>query len=326
MGWKIIKVEKDCLLKFHLNNLLIIFPHKRLLIPISDIDLLLIENDRLMLSIKLLNFLATEKTTVIFCDSKHQPKTICNSISNNGGYPILQKQLTWTKKFKNQAWNWILHHKISNQIFLMQNIENIEKSKTKLETTENIDNTLEGAIARTFFVDCFGKEFSREKDCFINAILDYGYTVLTAMVARTVIGKGLNQYISFYHGSTFSAFPLAYDIVELFRVYVDYFAIQAQQYIKESDEEVVFNSTWRNMLLDYISSIAVGVDGKIFRLTIVIEKVCDWIIQEDFTEHKLDFKRWFSEGGKSSNVFLGDDLKKYELEAISDLNLKKEKN
>ena len=77
---------------------------------------------------------------------------------------------------------------------------------------------------------------------FPNEMLNYGYTVLRAAVARSLMGSGLLPAIGIFHKNRYNAFPLADDVMEPYRPYVD---------------EIVFNlyANGENILNKYSKSV-----------------------------------------------------------------------
>lgn len=75
----------------------------------------------------------------------------------------------------------------------------------------------------------------------INALLNYGYTVLAGEVAKFVNGLGLDPYYGFYHKPDISFQALVYDLIEPFRWLVEYSVYKLAisqtkgQYIKRKD-------------------------------------------------------------------------------------------
>lgn len=67
-----------------------------------------------------------------------------------------------------------------------------------------------------------GADFRRDRDAHgTNALLNYGYTVMRATVARAVVAAGLHPTIGIHHANRGNAFALADDLVEPFRPLVD---------------------------------------------------------------------------------------------------------
>ncbi|GKS67593.1 hypothetical protein YTPLAS73_11400 [Nitrosarchaeum sp.] len=55
----------------------------------------------------------------------------------------------------------------------------------------------------------------------INALLNYGYTVLSGEISKQINGLGLDPYYSFYHKNHESFQSITYDIIEPFRWLVE---------------------------------------------------------------------------------------------------------
>lgn len=80
----------------------------------------------------------------------------------------------------------------------------------------------EGIAAKMYWTQLFGKDFKRDRDgCFPNPLLNYGYSILRAATARALLGSGLLPNLGIFHKSRYNAFPLADDVMEPYRPYVD---------------------------------------------------------------------------------------------------------
>jgi len=75
-----------------------------------------------------------------------------------------------------------------------------------------------------------GSDFRRRRDGLPpNAMLNYGYTILRAAVARALCGSGLHPSFGLHHHNRYNAYPLADDMMEPFRPLVDYVVFQYWQ-------------------------------------------------------------------------------------------------
>jgi CRISPR-associated protein Cas1 len=83
-------------------------------------------------------------------------------------------------------------------------------------------DNLEAQAARRYWPLLMGKDFRRDRDSGgANGLLNYGYAVIRATVARAVIAAGLHPTIGIQHSNRGNAFALADDLVEPFRPLVD---------------------------------------------------------------------------------------------------------
>lgn len=227
MGWKIVEIQEANTLKLFLGNLVIYKDQDKITIPISDIDVLLINNYKINVSIQLLNAFSDNNTLVIFCNNKCMPQTYVLPIFGNyNTLKIFNNQLKWNHKFKSNLWVSIIKQKIENQIiFLYRNdfpkerIELISKFKKEIKSYD-ITNR-EGHASKVYWNIIYGNDFSRDKDIYINTLLNYGYTVLHGYLSRSIIKKGLDPRISIFHKSFHNHFSLSSDLVEPFRILID---------------------------------------------------------------------------------------------------------
>lgn len=291
MGWKIIEIEEMCSLKVFMESLIVI-RSKKLVIPIKDIDTLIISNNRIKITINLINELSSNGVCVIFCDNKYIPKSLLLGFNvKRQSYKVFQKQLNWTKEFKHRWWNTISFIKVNNQLNFMKE-HNLSTNDWDLFIKLGTDfksNNYESQVANLFFHSLYGNEFNRDKKTEINYILNYGYIILTSMVSRSIIKKGLHHQISLHHGSEYSQFPLAYDIVEPFRIIVDNFVKQLFDLKIIEDKDRVLSKELKQCFLEYISEFKVKLDDKFFYINTSIDMLIDWLISDEWNIHKITF-------------------------------------
>lgn len=227
MGWKIIEIEKGESLQLFLNNLVIYRNDERITIPLVDIDVLLINNFLLKITIQLLNALSQNNIIVIICDNNYLPcSNVVPIIGNYNTLKILNAQLSWDNDFKSNLWNKIIYQKITNQSSLIENLKIGEDACDKIrELRENIEyydlTNREGHASKIYWHSLFGKNFKRHNEDYTNSLLNYGYAILRSYFCRSIIKKGLDPRISVFHKSFHNYFALASDLMEPFRSLID---------------------------------------------------------------------------------------------------------
>lgn len=88
-------------------------------------------------------------------------------------------------------------------------------------------DNIEAQAARRYWPLLMGAAFRRDRDApDVNGLLNYGYTVMRSLVARTVVAAGLHPSIGIHHANRGNAFVLADDLVEPFRPLVDLLAVK----------------------------------------------------------------------------------------------------
>ena len=200
-------------------------PEDKITAPIEDIGVVIIDNPAVSITIPLLNDLADNNVIVIICNSKGVPSsTLLSFGTNHYQGEILQSQIDITEPLKKGLWKQIVESKIKNQAALLNKLgKRGDKLKPYYNNVKSgdVDNR-EGIAARIYFQELFGKGFVRERSQEgINALLNYGYTILRAATARAVVGSGLFQGIGLHHHNRSNSFPLVDDLIEPYRPFVD---------------------------------------------------------------------------------------------------------
>lgn len=211
------------------NRQLVLAPKESLdnkqTIPIEDIAVIVLENQRTSISLPLLNALVDGNVQVVICDEKGLPHSmLLNLDCNNTQSETLRNQMAAGEVLKKQLWKQIVEVKIRNQSRLLEKIGhdgNVLKEYYSNVKSGDTDNR-EGIAARIYFRKLFGNGFVRDRTLSgINSLLNYGYTILRAAVARALVSSGLFPSIGIFHHHRSNAFPLADDLMEPFRPYVD---------------------------------------------------------------------------------------------------------
>ncbi|MCH5175921.1 MAG: type II CRISPR-associated endonuclease Cas1 [Prevotellaceae bacterium] len=193
--------------------------------PIEDIGFVVIENPMVSITVPLLNELSDNNVSVIFCDKKQMPKSMLMNLDGNS---TLQESYRYQFDVggsqKKRLWKQLVESKIKNQAALLDKVGkegNVLKPYYMNVKSGDADNR-EGAAARTYWSNLFDDGFRRERDGEPpNNLLNYGYTILRAAVARALIGSGLYPAFGIFHRNRYNSFPLADDVMEPYRPFVD---------------------------------------------------------------------------------------------------------
>lgn len=222
--------------------------------PIEDIGFVVIENPMVNISIPLLNELADNNVAVIFCDKKQMPKTVLMTLDGNSTQQESYKfQLDATLPMKKNVWKQLVEGKIRNQALLLNRLgKNGNALKPLYMNVKSGDaDNREGTAARIYWGMIFDENFRREREGLPpNNLLNYGYTILRAAVARALIGSGLYPAFGVFHRNRYNAFPLADDVMEPYRPFVD--EIVHHLYYDEAVKEL--DSQSKNKLLRVLFS------------------------------------------------------------------------
>lgn len=200
-------------------------PDNATTVPIEDIGVVVIEHQQVSITVPLLNALSEDGVQVVFCDAKGMPSSMLQCLDgNNLQGETLRNQIACGEVLKKQLWKQIVESKIRNQAALLGKIGkdgNVLKPYYANVKSGDSDNR-EGIAARIYFQHLFGEGFLRDRSMpGINQLLNYGYTILRAAVARAIVSSGLFPAIGLHHHNRSNAFPLADDLMEPYRPFVD---------------------------------------------------------------------------------------------------------
>lgn len=211
------------------NNQMIIntkeMPDMQRSVPIEDIGFVILEHQHTNITLPLLNALSDNNVAVIFCGNNLMPNAmLMNLDSNKTQGESYRAQIEASEPLKKGLWKQIVEAKIRNQAALLnklgKNGERLKPYYTNVKSGD-VDNR-EGVAAKIYWSELFGEDFIRTREGVEpNNMLNYGYTLLRAAVARSLMGSGLFPAFGIFHRNRYNAFPLADDIMEPYRPYVD---------------------------------------------------------------------------------------------------------
>lgn len=278
MSWRIVYISDVDHMSLNLNSLKIKKGDLETKVPLGDIFALVVEDLTVTITSRLLVELSDYNVLVIFCNQKHLPECTLQPISGHfSQYTQMKEQLQWNESLKNELWKQIVQKNIKNQIECMKYMEvekqRIDKMKELVNDVLPLDSrNIEGQAAKYYF-NSFFTDFTRDNDTLIeNAVLNYGYTVLNAAIARTIVAKGLIPAIGIHHIGARNHFNLASDLIEPFRQIVDLFLL------KHPPEDFL-TKEYRVKIINLLHA-RVEIDGKmqtvIRAIEIMIQSIIDY--------------------------------------------------
>ena len=200
-------------------------PDNKVTIPIEDIGVVIIEHQQVSITIPLMNALVEGNVQVVMCNNRGMPSAMLQSFEgNNLQGENLRNQMGAGEVLKKQLWKQIVEAKIRNQAALLNKVgQEGDRLKQYYQNVKSGDaDNREGIAARIYFSGLFGESFLRDRTVpGINALLNYGYAILRAATARALVSSGLLPAIGIFHHNRSNAFPLADDVMEPYRPYVD---------------------------------------------------------------------------------------------------------
>ena len=227
MSHRVIYIEKCEYLRLYLDNLKVEYNDDEILLPISDIQILVIDNYKSSLSVPLINKLTENNVCTIICGIDHLPKSYI--LPMNGHFSQsgnISKQIRWDENKKKRIQQKIVKAKIYNQIEILKkndkNFNVIQKLFQFIDEVKLGDSTnREGLAAKMYFREMFGDDFIRFDEDIVNAGLNYGYSIFRSLISSIIVAKGYLPNIGIFHRGKQNMFNLSDDIIEVFRPIVD---------------------------------------------------------------------------------------------------------
>jgi len=201
-------------------------------IPIEDIAYLVLDTPQTTLTGALLIALADAKAVVIQSDARHHPAMMALPFhGHHKQAEIAHLQIETTLPFRKRAWQIIVRSKIDNQkehlISLGRDVGALPALIGRVKSGD--PDNLEAQAARAYWSRLFDN-YRRDDDSDLrNAMLNYGYAIIRAGLARAITVAGLIPAFGLHHASISNAFNLADDLIEPFRPSVDALAISLSE-------------------------------------------------------------------------------------------------
>lgn len=192
-------------------------------VPLEDIGYLFLEHQQISLTLPLLQACADENIIVIICDERHHPAAQLSSLASHTltGKRI-RAQVVATKPTQKRIWQDLVRQKILNQATVVGTPFDKRLKELAKEVKSGDSTNREGVAAKLYWQGLFGPDFIRDPGSSSpNDILNYGYTILRAAALRAIIGSGLSPTFGVFHTNQYNPFPLADDIMEPYRPFVD---------------------------------------------------------------------------------------------------------
>ncbi|MGQ7857026.1 type II CRISPR-associated endonuclease Cas1 [Pedobacter sp. WC2501] len=222
-------------LSLHQNQLSIDLPHLKSLgekeskkaIPIEDVGIVILDHQQITITHGCIAALLENNAAIITCNQSRHPTGMMLPIDgHNTQSERFRHQIDASQPLKKQLWQQTVQAKILNQAAVLFN-RNIPCDNmvhwAKSVRSGDPDN-YEGRAAAYYWKNVFPKKIDffrgREGDP-PNNLLNYGYAILRAIVARGLVCSGLLPTLGIHHRNKYNAYCLADDIMEPYRPYVD---------------------------------------------------------------------------------------------------------
>lgn len=196
-------------------------------VPIEDIGIVILDHPQITITQKVLESLLANNVALITCNERHLPTGLMLNLDGNTRQSSRFKaQINASEPLKKQLWQQTVIAKIKNQAELLFLLNRAYKPLTTLTTkvksgdTDNCEATAAAYYWKNIFRDFPTFKREREGDS-PNHLLNYGYSILRGVCARSLVGSGLLPTLGIFHKNQYNSYCLADDIMEPYRPFVD---------------------------------------------------------------------------------------------------------
>lgn len=195
-------------------------------LPIEDIGVVILDHKQITITHALIDALLANNVAIVTSNDKHLPVGLMLPLDGNTlQSERFRAQINASEPLKKQMWQQTIVAKILGQAHVLgtQLIEHNNMLKWAKDVRSGDTDNMEARAAAFYWRNMF------EKDAFIrdpqglppNNLLNYGYSIVRAMMARALVGAGLLPTLGIHHHSRYDAYCLADDIMEPYRPFVD---------------------------------------------------------------------------------------------------------
>lgn len=244
-------------------------------VPIEDIGIVLLEHPAITITHQALASLVDSKVAVITCNASYMPAGLLLPLEGHSTQTQrFFKQIEARKPMYKRLWQQTIRKKIENQASVLRRYglpwNKLQRMARNVKSGD--PDNVEAQAAALYWVHLFSDfddDFSRDPEGEgPNIMLNYGYAVLRACVARALIGSGLLPFFGIHHRNKYNPFCLADDVMEPYRPFVD---MAVRRYIDKTCECPKELATEEKRWLIETLQYDVKIDGQLRPLCIALQ-------------------------------------------------------
>ena len=239
MAWRGVHISQPARLKHRDRQLVVSQDDGEVSLAIEDIAWLILDTPQISITGSLLSALAESGVAMIVPDAKHHPAGVLLPFHQHYAQAhIAHAQVAISQPLKKRMWQSLVVAKIANQAELLA-ILGHERAGTLLAMSGRVGSggpdNIEAQAARVYWSALFDNFVRANEDDRRNSLLNYGYAVVRAAIARACVASGLLPAFGLHHASKSNAFNLVDDLIEPFRPNVDRLAHSRANECKSED-------------------------------------------------------------------------------------------
>lgn len=195
-------------------------------LPIEDLGVVIVDDVRATYTQAVFLELLAAGATVLVTGRDHLPIGMMLPLDAHHVQAERHRaQVLASEPVRKQTWQAIVRAKISQQAMVLAQFNEGHKRLVAMarKVRSGDPDNLEAQAAQRYWPLLFGRGFHRDREAEgVNALLNYGYAVLRAAVARAIVATGLIPSLGVHHRHRNNPFCLADDLLEPYRPYVDW--------------------------------------------------------------------------------------------------------
>lgn len=223
-------------------------------IPIEDIGVLILQHPAIVVSQTLIINCQKNNVAIVFCDERYLPYSVVLPLveANTLHTKYIREQIRVSQPIRKRLWQQVVSKKIGQQILTLEyfgkNSKNLLRIQQRVRSGD--PDNCEAQAAKKYWRLLMGDDFRRDQNLSgVNALLNYGYAIVRAMIARAVVGAGLHPALGLHHSNQYNGLCLADDLMEPFRPWVDRYVAE----VAFSNNTVEVNKKNKQKLLGLLS-------------------------------------------------------------------------
>lgn len=226
VAWRIVVIANPAVLALDSGALTIQQHDNTARIALEDISVLVLDHPAVTLTSPLLSALADAKVVAITVNSSHTPNGLfLPFLPHSRALKVMRAQLALSRPRAKRLWQRLVERKVKNQAAVLEELGDRNGGSylnglSRRVRSGDSDN-VEAHAAQFYFRSLFGDSFRRSELRFYNSALNYGYAVLRAAIARSIVSFGFLPAFGIFHRSEQNAFNLADDLLEPYRPLID---------------------------------------------------------------------------------------------------------
>lgn len=224
MAWKGVHVSQPARLSFKDRQLCVAQEQGDVAMPLEDVAWIVLDSNHSTLTASLVSACMDLGVAMIFTDARHTPSGMALPFhTHHRQAAIAQMQMGVSLPLKKRLWQALVVRKIENQAaaLIACGRDGAALSAMARRVASGDPGNIEALAARDYWGALFADFTRGDEGDLRNKMLNYGYAIVRAAIARALVACGLLPCFGLFHESAANAFNLADDLFEPFRPLVD---------------------------------------------------------------------------------------------------------